>query len=277
MMPVFLPDTLDAALDMLARDPAARVMAGGTDLLVHLRATGDAPGSLVCLDRLRGLKGIKTDGDTVRIGAGVTMTELLDSPVVRDFLPLLHRAAGVFASPTVRNMATIGGNLCTASPAGDTLPPLYVMNASVELRSPRGERTVPVDRFITGPRRTCLERDELVTAVTVPIPVDFDIHHFEKVGQRAAQAIAVVSLAALVALDGTTVHRARLAWGSVGPGIVRCPQAEELLEGQRLTLTNLRAAAAAVGKVVTPISDVRASAEYRRQVAGNLLLRLAAL
>jgi xanthine dehydrogenase FAD-binding subunit len=197
--------------------------------------------------------------------------------VVRDFLPLLHRAAGVFASPTVRNMATIGGNLCTASPAGDALPPLYVMNASVELRSPRGERSVPVDRFITGPRQTCLHRDELVTAVSVPIPLGFDIHHFEKVGQRAAQAIAVVSMAGLVALDGATVRRARFAWGSVGPGIVRCPQAEKLLEGQPLTLTSLRAAAAAVGSAVTPISDVRASADYRRQVAGNLLLRLAAL
>jgi xanthine dehydrogenase FAD-binding subunit len=184
MMQVLLPESIDALLDLLAGDPACRVMGGGTDLLVHLRAAAQMPDTIVCLERIAELKGVTVEGDAVRIGGATTITGLLDSSVVREKLPLLHRAAGVFASPIVRNMATIGGNICTASPAGDTLPPLYVMNASVELRSAGNVRTVPLEGFISGPRRVDLRPGELLTAVMVPVPTGFGVHHFEKVGQR---------------------------------------------------------------------------------------------
>jgi xanthine dehydrogenase FAD-binding subunit len=277
MMQVLLPESIDALLDLLAGDPACRVMGGGTDLLVHLRAAAQMPDTIVCLERIAELKGVTVEGDAVRIGGATTITGLLDSSVVREKLPLLHRAAGVFASPIVRNMATIGGNICTASPAGDTLPPLYVMNASVELRSAGNVRTVPLEGFISGPRRVDLRPGELLTAVMVPVPTGFGVHHFEKVGQRAASAISVVSMAGLVALESGKVRQARFAWGSVGPTVVGCPQAEDFLAGRALTLGNLRSAAEMVRAATAPIDDVRASAAYRRQVAGNLLLRLANL
>lgn len=274
-MTVLLPESIDALLEQLESDPACRVMGGGTDLLVQLRAADRTPGTIVCLERVPGLKGVSVEGDAVRIGGGTTIAVLLDSPAVREKLPLLHRAASVFASPIVRNMATIGGNICTASPAGDTLPSLYVMNASVELRSAGNVRTLPLEGFISGPRRVDLRPGEVLTAVMVPIPAGFDVHHFEKVGQRAASAISVVSMAGLVAFEDGKVRQARFAWGSVGPTVVRCPQAEAFLVGQMPTLGNLRAAAEMVREATAPIDDVRASAAYRRQVAGNLLLRLA--
>ncbi|ADU64238.1 MAG: xanthine dehydrogenase family protein subunit M [Pseudodesulfovibrio sp.] len=280
-MPMHLPTHMAEVLDMLAARPDARIMAGGTDLLVRLRASGQMPETLVCLERvaeLRRIEALETvSGPAVRIGAATTITDLLRSDTVRARLPLLHRATTLFASPLVRNSATLGGNLCTASPAADTLPALYVLNASVELRSPRGTRILPIPHFIAGPGRTALEPGELLTGVIVPISRSFNVQHFEKVGQRQALAIAVVSLAALVALENGIVKEARFAWGSVGPTIVRSPEAEAVLRGKRLTLTGLRAAAQAARQAVSPISDLRASADYRREVAGNLLLRLATL
>jgi xanthine dehydrogenase FAD-binding subunit len=276
-----MPTDLAGVHDILTTRPDARIMAGGTDLLVRLRACGQMPETLVCLERVAELRRIETletvSGPAVRIGAATTITDLLRSDTVRARLPLLHRAATVFASPLVRNSATLGGNLCTASPAADTLPALHVLNASVELHSPRGTRILPIPHFVTGPGRTALEPGELLTSVLVPIPRSVGIQHFEKVGQRQALAIAVVSLAALLVLENGIVREARLAWGSVGPTIVRSPEAEAVLRGRRLTLTTLRAAAQAARQAVSPISDVRASADYRREVAGNLLLRLASL
>lgn len=280
-MPLLLPTHLAEVLDLLAARPDARIMAGGTDLLVRLRASGRMPENLVCLERVAELRRIDTletvSGPAVRIGAAATITDLLRSDTVRSRLPLLHRAAALFASPLVRNSATLGGNICTASPAADTLPALHVLNASVELRSPRGTRILPIPHFIAGPGRTALEPGELLTGVVVPVSQRFHIQHFEKVGQRQALAIAVVSLAAVAALEDGIVREVRLAWGSVGPTIVRSPEAEALLRGKRLTLTGLRAAAQAARQAVSPISDVRASADYRREVAGNLLLRLSSL
>jgi len=280
-MPLYLPTDLNETLALLAEHPEARIMAGGTDLLVRLRAGGARPKTLVCLERVAGIRDIKAletaSGPAVRIGAAATITDLLLSDTVRERLPLLHRAASAFAAPTVRNAATLGGNLCTASPAADTLPALAVMNASVELASRRGARILPIPHFITGPGRTTLEPDEMLTGVVVPVPRGFSIHHFEKVGQRRAMAIAVVSLAAMLAVEEGRVREVRLAWGSVGPTIVRCPEAEAILRGGKLTLTALAEAARAARRAVAPISDVRATADYRRQVAGNLLLRLADL
>ncbi|MUM77338.1 xanthine dehydrogenase family protein subunit M [Pseudodesulfovibrio sp. F-1] len=280
-MPLLLPTGLNEVLDLLAEHPEARVLAGGTDLLVRLRACGASPGTIVSLERVAGLGRIEAletaTGPAVRIGATATMTDLLRSDTVHQRLPLLHRAASAFAAPTVRNAATLGGNICTASPAADTLPALLVMNASVELASRRGARILPIPHFVLGPGRTALEPGEVLSGVVVPVPRGFTFHHFEKVGQRRAMAIAVVSLAAMLAVEDGRIREARLAWGSVGPTVIRSPEAEAILRGGRLTLSALAEAARAARRAVAPISDIRASADYRRQVAGNLLLRLADL
>lgn len=305
-MKVVFPRDLPALFKALA-EPGARVLAGGTDLLVRLRANPDAaPATLVSLDRLAALRGVAEDSSgkaggargkdagvsavepegvgagtlhrVLRLGAATTHTELLAHPLVRARLPVLAQALADLGSPPIRNMGTLGGNICTASPAGDTLPPLLVLGAEVELASKAGIRRLPLAKFLLGPGRTALQHGEVLTAVRVPIPGVNVCQHFEKVGRRDALAVAVVSLAALVRLGhGGKIAEARLAWGSVGPTVWRCPEAEAALVGRKLSLTALTAAAALVRTLVKPIDDVRASAAYRREVAGNLLLRLAML
>jgi xanthine dehydrogenase FAD-binding subunit len=172
-------------------------------------------------------------------------------------------------------MGTIGGNIVNASPAGDTLPPLHVLGASLEIRSRERTRSVPIDQFISGPGHVLIGNKELLAGIRIPKPTGFGIHHFEKVGRRKSQACAIASMAALASLspDGI-VEDIRLAWGSVGPTVVTCAEAEDSLRQRPLTLQALEEAASIVRKSVAPIDDVRAGADYRRTVAGNLLLRL---
>ncbi len=281
-MNVLTPRELPELFAALAATPGARLLAGGTDLLVRLRSAqgrGEAaPEALLRLDGIAALRGVErlVDGG-LRLGAACTHAELLAHPLLRAELPELASALSHLGSPPIRNMGTLGGNICTASPAGDTLPPLMTLGAEVELASASGARRMALGDFITGPGRTRLEPGEVLAAVLVPPVQGFQVRHFEKVGRRSALAVAVVSLAALLRLERGRVAEARLAWGSVGPTVWRCPQAEAALAGQRLTLSALGRAAASVREHIQPIDDVRASAEYRRQVAGNLLLRLAVL
>jgi len=281
-MMVLTPTSLPELYDALALS-GARALAGGTDLLVRLRTEArrgeNEPTTLVRLDGVPELRGISITAEgAVRLGACSTHAELLDDVAVRENLAPLGQALAELGSPAIRNMGTLGGNLCTASPAGDCLPPLTVLEAQVEIGGPAGLRRMPLAEFITGPGCTRLEPGEAVLAVEAALSDDFAVRHFEKVGRRGALAIAVVSLAALLKLDGRgRVAVARLAWGSVGPAVWRCPEAEAALLGVRPTLPALKRVAAIVRKRVSPIDDVRASAEYRREVAGNLLLRLAAL
>jgi xanthine dehydrogenase FAD-binding subunit len=174
----------------------------------------------------------------------------------------------------IRNQATLGGNLCTASPAGDGLPPLLALDASLELASEHDARTLGVEEFLLGLGRSALKPGEIVLAVRIPLPPKGAVQHFEKVGKRRSLAIAVASLAACLRLENGLVAEARLAFGSVAPSAMRCRDAEGELVGRPLLHETLEAAARRVRDAVRPISDVRASAEYRREVAGNLVLRL---
>lgn len=276
MTRVLLPETLDQLWAALEREPGARLLAGGTDLLVRLRARKERP-ALIGLERLAGLREIRLEGENLRLGALVSHAALARDPLTRREALLLARAAAEIGGPAIRNMGTLGGNVCTASPAGDGLSALSALQARVELVSARGTRCLDLGDFVLGPGRTALASGEIVGGLLVPRSRRFQVQHFEKVGRRAALAIAVVSLAALVRLERGKVAEARLALGSVGPVVLRCPEAESLLLGRPLTRTALECAARAVRQAVRPIDDVRASADYRRQVAGNLLLRLADL
>jgi CO/xanthine dehydrogenase FAD-binding subunit len=275
MTEVFLPRSLAELWSYWRANPAAGLYAGGTDVLVQLPHLPAKPPALICLERLDALQGVEDAGPAVRIGAGCTFAALLGDALLQEHFPILLKAMSTLGSPLIRNAATIGGNICTASPAGDTLPPLYVLKAQVEVQSEPGSRCLPLQEFIIGPRQVNLLPGEILTSVILPKHAAFNRHHFEKVGQRQSLAIAVVSLAALleVTQDGVVVQ-ARLAWGSVGPGIVTCPGAENILIGKPLCREVLQEAAQAARRAVAPIDDVRASAAYRRLVAGNLLLRL---
>jgi len=272
---VYLPATLEAVLEILSREPSARLFAGGTDLLVRSSAVRRNEGSLVCLERVEGLSGVSESDGAVRIGACTTHGELMAGGLIRERFPLLREAVRHIGAPAVRNMGTIGGNICTASPAGDSLPALHILDAEVELHSAKGRRRMPLGRFILGPGLTALEPGEVLTAVWIDKDQGFNFHHFEKVGQRKAMAISVASMAFAARLNGDgIVARARCAFGSVAPKVFTSQVLDAFFAGKPLNEETLGAAAALVREGVSPISDVRASEEYRRTVAGNLLMRL---
>ncbi len=276
MTPVWVAHTLPELWAALAAAPDAMVYAGGTDVLVKRRAGVLHPPALIQLGRIPELRGVAEQGDWLRLGAACTHRELLDNALVQALMPVLVQALQELGSPLIRNMGTLGGNLGTASPAGDTLPPLYVLDAEVEIFSRDARRRLPVREFITGPGLTALRPGEIIAWVWVRKPAGWNVQHFEKVGLRKALACSLVSLAALLQVDADgVVERAVLAWGSVGPTVVVCPAAERRLIGEKLTRPVLQDAAALARTAVSPIGDVRADADYRRTVAGNLLLRLA--
>lgn len=275
-MNVMVPDSTASLWRTLANEPDARVYAGGTDLLVKHRAGLVRTDTFICLERIRDLAGVTEERDEVIIGACTTHTRLLESPLIARHCSVLAKALRVLGSPPVRNMATIGGNVCTASPAGDTLPPLYLLDAVVELWSEKGQRSVPIGAFILGPGATALHRGEIVGRLRLKKGGGYRIHHFEKVGQRKAMSIAIASFAAMITTssDGT-IETIRLAWGSVGPTVVRSEDIEQQLTGARLTTRDLTKVLPLVRESVNPIDDLRASADYRRTIAANLVMRLA--
>lgn len=275
-MRIMLPTSLAELYAAQQEFPAGAIMAGGTDLLVKLRHSGRRPPALICLERIAELQELTLTDAEITIGAAVTLQRLLECDTVKTEFAALHQALTVLASPPIRHSATLAGNLCTASPAGDTLPPLYVFNASVDTVCTGKYRRIPVAEFIAGPGRTVLQPGEVVTSVRLARGPSGRNSGYYKVGKRQAMAIAVASLAALVTPEKNGRRQIRLAWGSVGPTVMTAPAIESFLADRSFTEENLRQAGALVSEFVQPIDDLRASAGYRRQLAANLLLRLAA-
>lgn len=277
-MEVMFPSTLEEMQEMRATIPDGLILAGGTDLLVRLRKSRQQPSALLCTEHLTEMQLMEFCKEEMRIGASVTLQRLLECDTIRETLPVLYQAVASMASPPVRHAATIGGNICTASPAGDTLPPLHVLGASVELLGPAGMRKMPIGEFITGPGKTAAQSEEVVTGIVIPKPPAGTLSAYHKVGKRQAMAIAVASLAVVLNLMAdATVASIRLAWGSVGPTVVTLPAVEKFLTGRHLSMEVLQEAGRMAASGVQPIDDVRADAAYRRQLAGNLLLRLSSI
>ena len=277
-MDVLFPRTLEGLMALRAENPAGKIMAGGTDLLVRLRKTGQRPPAVFCIRQLAEIGEIQLLPSEMRIGATVTLQALLECSAIKEGLPVLHQAVSVMASPPVRHAATLGGNICTASPAGDTLPPLYVLDAQVELQKNGGIRRLPLAEFIIGPGQTAMLPEEILTAVCIPRRQSGNLSVYHKVGRRQAMAIAVASLATQAEFGAAgQIRSIKLAWGSVGPTVVELPEVEQFLTGRELSDENLREAGKMASNGVQPVDDVRASAAYRRKLAGNLLMRLSAL
>jgi len=254
---VHTPRSLDEALRLKAELPGARPIAGGTDLLVELNFDRARPEAILNLAEVAELKAWTRENGTLRLGAGVTYAGLMREPLAAA-LPALAQAARTVGSPQIRNRGTIGGNLATASPAGDSLPPLLVEGAVVELGSVRGIRSLPLTEFLVGPKRNALEPDELVLAVR--LDPSGQPQTFMKVGPRNAMVIAVCSLALVADRERGEL---RASFGSSGPvaGLVTAPLAD------RDGFAELVAAAA------SPIDDVRGTAAYRRHALRVLATR----
>ena len=281
MLPEFdllMPKTLPEALEMLSQGaPEVTPLAGGTGLLVDMRGGLRRPRALVDLSGLDELRAVHRENGHVVAGAGVTIAELLEHPLIAEQAPVLQQGAAVFANPLVRNRATLGGNLAYASPAADTAPPLLVLGAEVELVRRGESRRVPLEDFITGVRQTACCQDELLAAIRWPVPSPRAAGAFRKLALRKADAIAVVSAAVMVERDDDgRCAQARIALGAVAPTPIRARAAEDLLRGQPLTPETIAEAARLAAGATCCMDDVRASAAYRQRVADALVRRLLA-
>ena len=263
------PGSLPEALALLAEHGrGAAVLAGGTDLVSWMRDDLAAPEVLVDLKGIPGLAGIATVDGTLRLGARATFSDVLRSPAVAAVFPVLAEMAGVVASVGIRNRATLVGNLCSAVPSNDAGPVLLAAGASLQVAGPEGEHTIPLGDWFLGPRRTALGEDELVTGITIPLP---GAHGgcYLKLGRYRGEDLAQASVAVL-ALPGS---RYRIAFGAVAPAAFRATAIEACLEGRALDDGALSAAADLVPGVISPITDIRASAEYRTHMCRVMLVR----
>jgi CO/xanthine dehydrogenase FAD-binding subunit len=258
--------------DALDRD-GATLIAGGTDLMVKIRAGSARPRLLVDISRVDALREISTQPSGLTIGSAALVAEILASPTVSTHYPLLATVLRSLGSAQIRNRATLGGNLANASPAADSTLALLAYDARVTLARAGTERSLPLHEFLLGPGRTALHRGEYIRSVDLPTPrTDWDVF-FHKVGRRRALTIAIASVAGLVALRGRTVVDVRLAAGSVAPTPLRLRAVENLVRGQELDGQRIAAAHAAAFREVSPIDDVRATAIYRRTVTADLVAR----
>jgi len=268
------PNNLPAVLALLADAPGEwRPFAGGTDLMV-LFESGKLPrGKYVSLWGLTELSGIEATAGVVTLGALTTYTDIRAHPVLRSEFPLLCRAAAETGGIATQNRGTIGGNIANASPAADSPPALLVYDAELELISARGSRRVPYHLFHTGYKQMDLRPDEIIRRIHLPRGRASWRQTYRKVGTRKAQAISKVCFAAAADVEGELVRDIRIALGSVAPVVIRCTHAEASLRGTRRDAAANDAVRRALAQDISPIDDLRSTAEYRMRVAENLLIQ----
>ncbi len=263
--------TVEEAGQLLATT-GGRPLAGATDLIPMMRAGKKRPQALIDLSLLEEWRYIRQEGGIIHIGPITTHAQIEASEAIRRGANLLAQAAESIGGPQIRQRGTVGGNIATASPAADMVPPLLVLGAEVTLVSVRGERRLPLEEILLGPGETAIEEDELIGEVAFPA-LDHQRGLFLKLGKRRAMAISVVTVAAVVRLEEGRIKEARLALGAVAPTVIRAREAEEALLGRPLEEGAIAEAASLAASAARPISDIRASAEYRREMVKVLVRR----
>ena len=253
----------------------AKLIAGGTNVIPDMRAKASLSAVLVDIGHLRALSYIKVGKERVRIGGLTLISDLATSKAIQKVAPVLAEAAQRLGNPLVRNRATLAGNLADASPAADTAVPLLVLGASV-IAERKGvkPRQIPMERFFLGPNRTVLRRDEVILEIVFPKPGQAARMAYTKLGLRNSMAISVVSLAVLIKMEKKICKEARIGLGAVAPRPMRSLSAERFLIGQSITEETIKACCNKVCEEISPITDIRASAEYRKSMASVLLKRL---
>ena len=273
-MSVHVAESLDEVCGLLAADPSASLLAGGTDFMVEVNYSGRRPASVIAVDRVPELTGWRRRNGSVEMGAAMTYAEM-EHPLFAAYVPALAQAARTVGSPQIRNAGTLGGNLATASPAGDTLPPLAALDARVTVCSVRGSRELGLEELIVGPKQNTLAADEVIRSVSVPV-VDGP-QEFLKVGTRNAMVISVATVA--LVLDRTQ-QRVRVALGSVAPVPLRATEAEDWIAGAvdwDSTDPPAESLLVRFGELVAaaarPIDDHRSTADYRRHAVAVMARR----
>jgi carbon-monoxide dehydrogenase medium subunit len=274
-MDYFEPKTVNEALSLLAKYGAeAKVIAGGTDVMVDIKYK-EEPSCLVNIKQIPGLGGIQENGGSLRVGSLVTIRELETNSIVRERLPVFWEACHQFASLQIRNTATVGGNICRASPSGETLTPLLVLEAKAKLAFAGGEKTEPCTSVFQGPGKSSVGATGLLTEVEIPYPPAGSKSIYLKHAVRGAMDIAMVGVAVLVTPDAAknSLQDVRIGLGAVAPTPIRAMKTEAMLRGKPLTAALVKDAAQTAASESSPISDQRSSAEYRRWIVEALTRR----
>lgn len=268
-------ESIEQILSILAeKKDDAHIIAGGTDLILELREGQHGQiQTLVDISRVEELSQITEEDDFLCLGAGITHNQCLADPGIRKFALPLALAAWEVGAPQIRNTGTVVGNLVTASPANDTIVPLYALDARLAVESLKGKREIPLKDFYTGVRKHVLKPDELVTAVLIPKMAQNQDGVFLKLGLRKAQAISLVTMAAVLTQDEGKVTDAKITLGAVAPTIIHAESAEKFLVGKTLTEENILRAAELAKETARPIDDIRGSAAYRQEISRVLVQR----
>jgi carbon-monoxide dehydrogenase medium subunit len=273
---LFEPRSIRKLLILLDQQKAnAMLVAGGTNLLVDMKKGLIAPPALVSLQSISKLNRLSYSPKSgLRLGAMTTIHEIEVSPIIKKYYPCLREAASQLGSYQVRNLATVGGNLCHASPAGDMITPLMALGASVRLESIRGQRLLPIEKFFKGPGKTVLKPGECLLEILVPVSEPNTYSAFVKYSRREVLDLAIVNLAACIRVSGGSCEDLRIFLGAVGPTVIRAHHAESVLKGCLLQDSLIKSAGNLVANEIRPISDIRASAEYRREVSRVIIIRV---
>lgn len=270
------PETIEEACALLSEmGNRAKILAGGTDLIVQMKKGAITPEHVVNIKKITTLDSIEENGEGYRLGALARLAEIADHPGLREKLPMICSSARSIGSCQVRNLATLGGNLCNGAPSADMAPGLLVLDASVTISGPSRKRSMPVEEFFLGPGAVNLEEGELLTEIFIPFPPEGTRQAYIKHGPRRAMDIAVVGVAVTLSLEKTSgrCHKVRVALGAVAPTPVRAKKTEELIVGKKINEIPLDLIAETVRREVIPISDVRASESYRLEMVSTLTVR----
>lgn len=269
------PTTIGEVLEFmqLHRDKGYKLLAGGTDLIVRMKESIEKPEVLIDLSRVEELARIEERTNAIHLGAMVTCARIISSELLNQRAEILVAACQRMGSPQIRSRATLGGNIANASPAGDTIPPLLALNASLELQSHSGSRTVPLDDFFRGPGETILAPDELIIAIQFPKPAPEEKGFFLKLGQRSAMSISKISVTGQLHLNMGRIAWVRIAYGAVASTPIRAHAVEDFLRGKPLTPATIQQAAELAQQTVSPITDIRSTESYRRKMSSVLLRR----
>jgi xanthine dehydrogenase small subunit len=265
------PPSLDVALEMLAAHPDATLVAGATDIGVRVNKSLKIPGKIIDLNRVDELQGVSIENGELILGSRTSWTAI--ERVCEENVPAFHKIVSVFGAPQIRHVGTIGGNIANASPIADSLPFLHVMEAKVELRSSSGTRQININEFYKGYKKFDLQPGELIAKVRVPLPPEGEILRLYKVSRRRDLDISTFTAAIRIRLDGDSIAEASIALGAVGPIVIRARKTEAFLCGRTLDEETMRQAGDVAVAEITPISDVRGAADYRFQLARNILLK----
>ena len=269
------PTSLDEVYELLSeRRGRAKIIAGGTDLMVALNAESLNAKEFIDIWRLNELRGIDDEGETIRIGALTTYTQLIKSPLILSSVPALVEASRTIGAIQIQNRGTIGGNIVNASPAGDSLPVLAAFDAEVEIGSIRGVRRIDFNQFYIGYRQTVMDADEILLAIRMRKLNPNEQSFFFKVGTRRAQAISKIVTAVKIGITGAEINFINIALGSVAPTVIRAKLTESLLTNAPLDTTIIERARRTISQEIAPITDVRSTEHYRRTVAGNALAKI---